>query len=87
MSKIQKQLWASTAVLKSKKPVATPSRFIFRPEVIDRVGVAYVTIWQWMRTGQFPVCRDVGGKAAWLEADVDNWIASRPLRKHKKAEA
>jgi predicted DNA-binding transcriptional regulator AlpA len=60
-----------------------PSRFIFRPEVLDRVGVTYVTIWQWMRDGTFPASRDVDGQVAWYEHEIDTWIASRPIRKYK----
>ena len=61
----------------------SPSRFEFKPEVLDRVGVSYVTIWQWMRTGTFPASREVGGKVAWLESDIDEWMLSRPLRNYK----
>jgi len=66
---------------------AQPSRFVFKPEVLDRVGVSYPTIWQWMRTGTFPASREVGGKVAWLESEIDDWMATRPLRKYKNAEA
>ena len=64
-----------------------PPRFVFKPEVLDRVGVSYVTIWQWMRTGTFPASREVGGKVAWLESEIDEWMVTRPLRKYKNAEA
>ncbi|SRR6266404_3976325 len=67
--------------------VRKQSRFVFKPEVLDRVGVSYVTIWQWMREGKFPCSREVGGKVAWLESEIDEWMATRPLRKYKNAEA
>jgi prophage regulatory protein len=66
---------------------ASPSRFVFKPEVLDRVGVSYVSLWQWMREGKFPCSREVGGKVAWLESEIDEWIATRPLRKYKNVEA
>ena len=36
-------------------------RLIFRSELIDIVGVSYVTVWSWMRAGTFPRGRDIGG--------------------------
>lgn len=64
-----------------------PSRFVFKPEVLERTGVTYVSIWKWMREGRFPLSREVGGKVAWLENDIDAWIATRPVRNYKSAEA
>jgi prophage regulatory protein len=72
---------------KAAEQLPPPSRFVFKPEVLDRVGVSYVSIWQWMRTGAFPASREVGGKVAWLESEIDEWMATRPLRKYKNAEA
>jgi predicted DNA-binding transcriptional regulator AlpA len=63
-----------------------PSRLVFKPEVLDRVGVTYPAIWQWMREGKFPASREVGGKVAWLESEIDEWIASRPIRRYKAME-
>ena len=64
-----------------------PARFIFKPEVLDRVGVSYVSIWQWMRQGKFPRTREVGpGRVAWLESEIDEWFASRPVRRLKNEE-
>ena len=59
------------------------SRFISKPEVLDRVGVTYVTIWEWMRASTFPRSRQVGGKACWLESEIDDWIFNRPVRRLK----
>ncbi len=41
-------------------------RLIFRSELIDTVGVSYVTVWSWMRAGTFPRGRDIGGRTAWI---------------------
>ena len=55
-------------------------RLISKPEVLDRVGVTYPTIWTWMRNGKFPRSRELGGgKAAWVESEVDAWIKNRPI--------
>ena len=38
-------------------------RLIFRSELIDIVGVSYVTVWSWMRAGTFPRGRDTSAGA------------------------
>lgn len=58
-------------------------RLISKPEVLDRVGVTYPTLWLWMREGKFPRSRELGGKAAWIESEIDAWIANRPVRRLK----
>jgi prophage regulatory protein len=62
-------------------------RFIFKAEVLERVGgVSGVCLWRWMRDGKFPVAVEVGGRIAWLESDIDEWMLSRPLRSYKSRE-
>ena len=58
-------------------------RLILRDELIDIVGVSYVTVWSWMRAGTFPRGRDIGGRTAWIESEIADWIASRPIRRLK----
>ena len=60
-----------------------PDRLIYRPELTKRVGLSYPTIWKQMRNGTFPRGRAVGGKTAWLESEIDNWIAGLPERRLK----
>ena len=77
-----------TAQEKSRAETATAQkksidRLIFRGELIDIVGVSYVTVWNQMRAGTFPRGRDLGGRTAWLESEVAAWIASRPIRRLK----
>jgi prophage regulatory protein len=75
---------AVAPVLKAAAMVATDRRFIFKPEVLERVGgVAYPTLWRWMRDGKFPAAVEVGGRIAWLESDIDAWMLSRPRREYK----
>ncbi len=57
-----------------------PNRLIYRPELTKRVGLSYPTIWKQMRNGTFPRGRVVGGKTAWLETEIDDWIAGLPVR-------
>ena len=58
-------------------------RLILRNELIDIIGVSYVTLWSWMRAGTFPRGRDIGGRTAWIESEIAAWIASRPIRRLK----
>lgn len=53
-------------------------RLIRRAEVIARVGLCKASIYNRMNAGEFP--RPVaigGGRVAWLESDIDNWINER----------
>lgn len=58
-------------------------RLISKREVMDRVGVTYVTIWKMMNNGQFPRSRAVGGKSMWIEAEVEAWLRDLPVRELK----
>lgn len=58
-------------------------RLISKPEVLDRVGVSYPTLWAWMREGKFPRSRQLGGKAAWVESEIEDWITALPVRRLK----
>ena len=65
---------------------ANQARLISKPEVLDRVGVTYPTLWLWMRRGSFPRSRALGGKGpagkvAWIESEVEAWIAALPVRR------
>jgi prophage regulatory protein len=62
---------------------ANQVRLISKPEVLDRVGVTFPTIWKWMREGKFPRSRVLGGKTAWIESEVEAWIAALPVRRLK----
>lgn len=48
-------------------------------QVSARTTLARNTIWELERAGQFPHRRQItANKVAWLESEVDAWIASRP---------
>jgi prophage regulatory protein len=69
-----------------------PRRLIDKAEVLRRVPVSYPTIWLWMRENKFPRSRNIGGKLAWLEAEIEAWINTRPIvpikgENQQKAEA
>jgi prophage regulatory protein len=47
-----------------------------------RVGMRETALRQMMARGQFPAPFKIGARAvAWLEADVDAWIAERAARR------
>jgi predicted DNA-binding transcriptional regulator AlpA len=59
-------------------------RLLSKGEVLAKVGLSYVSVWKLIREGAFP--RSVvigGGKNAWLEHEVDAWIAALPRRRLK----
>ncbi len=60
-----------------------PDRLTFRPDLLRRIGLSYPTVWRMMREGKFPRGRAVGGKTAWLESEIDDWIAGLPVRRLK----
>jgi len=55
-----------------------PLRLINKAEPLRRVPVTYPTLWAWMQVGKFPRSKNIGGKAAWLESEVEAWIHARP---------
>ena len=55
-----------------------PTRFLRRPEVTARTGLARSTIKVRMREGHFPRPVLLGSRAVgWIEAEVDEWIRER----------
>jgi predicted DNA-binding transcriptional regulator AlpA len=63
---------------------ATPVRLIFKKELQRRIGLTFPTVWRLMRAGLFPRARVIGGKTAWIEAEIDAFIAALPLRRYKE---
>jgi prophage regulatory protein len=59
-------------------------RLLSKGEVLAKVGLSYVSIWKLIREGAFPRAVVIGGgKNAWLEHQVDAWIAALPRRRLK----
>lgn len=67
----------------TKIKTTTGTRLLSKPEVLDRVGVSYQTIWSWMRTERFPRSRVIGGKICWLEEEVEAWMKALPKSRLK----
>jgi prophage regulatory protein len=60
-----------------------PVRLISKKELLRRVGLSFPTVWKMMKAGQFPRARVIGGKTAWIESEVDDFLAALPLRHYK----
>lgn len=57
-----------------------PPRYIRSPEVVERTGLCRTTIWRLTKEGDFPAKRRLyGNVVGWLESEVEDWIASRPI--------
>lgn len=53
-------------------------RLIRRSEVIHRVGLCKASIYNRMNSGEFPRPISIGGgRVAWLESDIDQWISEK----------
>lgn len=53
-------------------------RLIRIGDVMFKTGLARSTIYKFIKTKGFPHQVDMGGRlAAWVEADIDNWIANQ----------
>lgn len=60
------------------KPSNLP-KFIRLPELSERLGVSRATIWRWERRGLLPPKRRLGpNTVAWVEAEIQEFMASRP---------
>ncbi|MGN4956752.1 helix-turn-helix transcriptional regulator [Aeromonas sp. 23P] len=63
-------------------------RFIRVREVIQKTGLSKSTIYDMMAQGHFPNTIPLGGRAvAFIEAEVDAWMAERIAARHSKAVA
>jgi predicted DNA-binding transcriptional regulator AlpA len=56
--------------------------FLSKKQVLARVPLSYPSLWKRMRLGSFPRPRVLGGKNAWLESEVDAFLAGLPPREY-----
>lgn len=72
---------------KSQQTMDTkPEKFLRLTEVQKRVPYSRSTIYLKVSRGEFPKPIDLGARAvAWLESDVDEWIASRISKSRTEA--
>lgn len=58
--------------------IAAPIRILRQPEVLARTGLSKSTIYQFIKEKQFKPPIKLGARAVgWLEADVEEFLASR----------
>jgi predicted DNA-binding transcriptional regulator AlpA len=65
---------------------AEPAELVFlsKKQVLAKVPITAPTLWTWVRHGKFPRPRAISpNKTVWIEAEVDAWMQSRPLRDYK----
>jgi len=51
--------------------------------VMEVTTLSYPAIWRKMQSGDFPRGREVGGRTCWLASEINDWIATRPVRRIK----
>jgi predicted DNA-binding transcriptional regulator AlpA len=61
-------------------PPDQPRRFVYKAELLERLGVSFPSIWTWMRKGLFPLSIDLNGRTAWFEHEIEQWLDERPRR-------
>ena len=71
----------------SKNQKIESNRLIRRTEVQSKTGLGASSIYAMMKQGKFPQCMSLSERrVAWLESDIDQWIAER-VASHKATSA
>ncbi len=56
-------------------PTNAPQRLLRLPEVLQRVALSKSTLYARVREGSFPRPVHLGSLSAWVESEIDAWIA------------
>lgn len=68
----------SFAIPKTSGNLKPGERFLRLEQVNEKIGTRGKTIYDWIREGRFPKSIALyGGRVAWLESEVENWMSSR----------
>lgn len=60
--------------------IRTPNRYIRLPEVLELVGVSWLTVLRWERQGCFPKRYKIGPRiVAWKESEIEQWFAEQDV--------
>lgn len=68
--------------------MTSPNTLLTEAQVRERLGgVSHVTVWRWVRAGQFPApIKPGGGKMSrWLSREVDDHIEARAAERQRAA--
>jgi predicted DNA-binding transcriptional regulator AlpA len=72
--------------LSAPAEVTGPVKILTKQEVLDLLHVSDVTLWTWIRDGNFPPSRVFGpgqgrrSTVGWIATEVYAWIANAPRR-------
>ncbi|MDA3500720.1 AlpA family transcriptional regulator [Acinetobacter sp. AOR34_HL] len=67
----------------TSKNQQTEQRLIRRKEVQTKTGLGASSIYVMMKSGEFPQCLNLSERrVAWIESDINQWIANR-IAEHK----
>jgi predicted DNA-binding transcriptional regulator AlpA len=60
------------------------SRLLGKRELCEKLDRTFQCLHKWIAQGRFPAPRDFLGRPAWLESDINRWIAELPLRRYRR---
>ncbi len=64
----------------------TTGRLLRKSEVTERLGITGMTLYRWVKKGEFPPPLRLGERTTrWPESEIDEWIASRRSAEHPPA--
>jgi prophage regulatory protein len=68
-----------------KMETQTTSKLLRRPQVEAKVGLRRSSLYDLLKRGEFPQPIKIGERCiAWLESEIDTWIAQRVLASREK---
>ena len=62
------------------------TRLLHLRSVIDRTSLSRTSIYRLMARGRFPASVALGGRVAWIEAEIEAWVLDR-IAAHRGAAA
>lgn len=67
---------SQTSLENNERVYVAPARLLRKPEVLHRTGLSNSNLYEKIKAGTFPSPTKLSTRCvAWLESDVDKWIA------------
>ncbi len=63
---------------KGTKPLLGITRMVSARQIQDALGVGKTTLYRWIRQGEFPPPRRIGGTSRWPLDELNQWLRERP---------